>query len=282
MQIIILFLSILFLSGCEKKDIAPHVYQQSVMNTMAEISLWDDGEEPARTGFREMERLEELFSRFKAGSDISRINKSLSAKVSKECVYLVKKSMYYAKLTGGAFDVTKKGAAVVVDGNTISIGKETELDLGGIAKGYAVDRVVGILKRKKVDRAMVNLGGNFYLIGYPPGKRYWVVGIKNPLNPEKLIGRLRLETECGVATSGNYERPGHIMNPKTGKSADSVLSVTIVAPTALEADALSTGVFVLGREMGAELVEKLPGVEGVIIDNNAVWVSSGLKDKFVK
>lgn len=230
----------------------PTTYTDLAMGTVVEITLWEDGE-VARLGFEEIKRIEDKFRIYKPDSD-------------SETEYLIQVSFRYNNITSGAFDIDYR--------------HDGKYDFGGIGKGYAVDRVAKIFKENGVKRAMINLGGNLYLIGYPPWKNYWTVGIKDPKEPDRLIGRIRLDKELGVATSGDYERPGHIINPKTGKSPDYVLSVTIVAPTATGADALSTGVFVLGREKGAELIEKLPEVEGVIIDKDGVWVSSGLKDKY--
>lgn len=223
------------------------------MGTIVEFTLWDHNE-VAELGFKEIKRIEDKFSIYKFNPD------------TEEGEYLIQESEKYNKITNGAFDVTYR--------------PDKKYDFGGIGKGYAVDRVAKIFKKNGVKRAMINLGGNLYLIGYPPGKNHWTVGIKDPKEPDRLIGRIRLDKELGVATSGNYERPGHIINPKTGKSVTDLLSVTIVAPTATSADALSTGVFVLGRGKGMEIIEKLPEVEGVIIDKDGVWVSSGLKDKY--
>lgn len=241
MRLVSIFLSLLLLIGCSHKE----VHTELIMGTVAEISVWGDGK-TADLGFKEIKRIEDKFRIYKPDSDT-------------ETEYLIKESFRYNKITNGAFDIDYR--------------HDGKYDLGGIAKGYAVDRVVQIFKKEGVKRAMVNIGGNLFLFG----KKSWSVGIKDPNAPNRLIGRIRLDKELGIATSGNYERPGHIIDPHTGKSVAHVLSVTIVGPTAMEADALSTGVFVLGRERGMELIEKLPDVEGVIIDKEGVWVSSGLE-----
>lgn len=254
--LICFILSLLFLTGCSSK---PAVYTELIMGTVVEISLWEN-EEKSELGFNEVRRIDNKFSLYKPDSEL------LRNELSEEGRYLVSESIRYNKITDGAFDITYR--------------KDKKYDLGGIAKGYAADRVAQIFRENGIKRAMINMGGNLYLLGFPRGKKFWTIGIKDPKEPNKLIGKIRLNKEAGVATSGNYEKPGHIIDPRTGKSVFHVLGVTIVASTAMEADALSTGIFVLGREKGMELVEKMPNVEAVIIDIEGVWVSSGLKDKY--
>lgn len=269
-------LTFLSLAGCSRNIQPPNVYTRLMMDTVVEFSIWGKGS-VAGLGFGEIQRIQEKFSIFREDSEISRINKGLPVEMSEEFRYLIDEANRYSELTHGAFDITYR--------------QDKKYDLGGIAKGYAVDRIADIFKENGVTRAMVNIGGNLYLIGYPSGKDYWTIGIKHPMQPDKLIGRLRLDKELGVATSGLYERPGHIINPKTGEAADGVLSVTIIAPKAMTADALSTGIFVLGRDKGMELIESLPEVDGVIIDISphqnfwcgdiyGVRVSSGLKGRY--
>lgn len=254
------------LSGCSKNYSKPVTYTNLLMGTFIEISVWEKAD-VAGLCFNEIERIENKFSIYKNNSEISRINSGeLKEPVSEECRYLLDKAEEYNKITEGAFD--------------ISYNKKLKYDLGGIGKGYAADRVSSVLKENNIINAMINVGGNLRLIGMPPGKEFWTIGIKDPNKPDRLIGRLILDKECGVSTSGNYEQPGHIINPKTGLKADDVLSVTIIASNAITADALSTGVFVLGKEKGMTLIEKLPDVEGIIIDRNGISISSGLKDKY--
>jgi thiamine biosynthesis lipoprotein len=250
------------------------------MSTIAEITLFSDNKKAIKESFEEIKRIENKFSRFNKESEISKINLNGSAVVSGECIDLLKESIRYKEITNGAFDITKNNGNIFFSGNDVKLGKDTQIDLGGIAKGYAVDKIAGILRKNNIKRSMINIGGNLYLIGLPQSKNHWVVGIKDPSSPSKLKGRIKLNKEAGVSTSGDYERPGHIINPKTGESVKDVLSVTIIAKTATEADALSTGVFVLGGGKGMELIEKLPDVEGIIIDKDGVYVSSGLKDKY--
>lgn len=169
-----------------------------------------------------------------------------------------------------------------------------KIDLGAIGKGYAVDRAIGALRRHGVKRALVNASGSIFALGTKADKTKWTVGIRHPRGSrEQFFATLQIENQ-GVATSGDYEnffvrdgkRYSHLLDPRTGKPVDNgMLSVTIVAQTATEADALSTSIFVLGVDKGLRLIENLDGVEGALIRTKDagsneldVVVSSGLKN----
>ena len=221
--------------------------------------------------------------------------------VSEELFGLIKAAFKYSGATSGAFDITARpivrlwgfqgGTAalpsddqiasvlkfvgydkVALDGNklTVTLPEGMQLDLAGIGKGYGVDRCVEILRSRGVTSALVNLGGNMYAIGVPHGRSGWSIGIREPHGEPGIVGKLLLRDEA-VATSGNYEnfvmidgrKYGHIVDPRTGRTIDHILAVTVVARTALGADALSTGLFVLGHEEGAKAVENIPGVKAI-------------------
>ncbi|MFQ5835694.1 MAG: FAD:protein FMN transferase, partial [bacterium] len=160
--------------------------------------------------------------------------------------------------------------------------KGMQIDLGGIAKGYAVDRAIESLRKNGIRRALVNAGGDLYALGSGPGKEKWQVGIQDPREEDKLLGIIKVK-DVGVATSGDYRRYftiegrrfSHIVNPKTGQTVQDVpMSVTVIAPDATTADALATGVFVLGPQKGIELIESLPQVEGMIVSEGMKRISS--------
>ena len=154
-----------------------------------------------------------------------------------------------------------------------------KIDLGGIAKGYICDLVVTSLIRNGIEHALVNIGGTIYAFGKPMGRKQWNVGIRDPRDTKKIDQTVYLD-ESAIATSGDYEqffmhegkRYSHILNPKTGYPVEDVISVTVRAPSAMVADALSTGIFVLGIEEGIRLADRLVGVEAYIVyqDNNTV------------
>ncbi|MGM0419681.1 MAG: FAD:protein FMN transferase [Bacillota bacterium] len=170
------------------------------------------------------------------------------------------------------------------------------IDLGAIAKGYAAELAAESLQDNGVETAFVNLGGNIVLIGTKPDQSPWKIGVQNPSSDRgALMGVITAESnyfsdKLAITTSGDYERYfeedgktyHHIISPFTGKNVDNgIASTTIVSQDPVEADALSTGIFVMGLEAGMELIESLEEVEIVFVTNDQdVYVSSGLTDIF--
>ncbi|HHT9134848.1 MAG TPA: FAD:protein FMN transferase [Candidatus Avalokitesvara rifleensis] len=260
-----------------------------------------------KEAFEEMERLDGLMSNYKSSSELSRINREASrapTKCAPELLGVIEDSLDYSTLTEGAFDITVeplvnkwgfytgkvgvpnmdeiKSILPAVSYKNIDIQGQgdskliafkhpgTKIDLGGIGKGYAADKAVEVLKRRGITSAMVNLGGNIYALGRPPGASAWKIGVQHPRQRDFLLGYLELENK-GVATSGDYERffmidgkrYSHIIDPRTGMPAHGLISVTVTADSAMEADALSTGAFILGPKRGAELLDGREGVGGI-------------------
>ena len=167
--------------------------------------------------------------------------------------------------------------------------KGMRVHLGGIGKGYAVDRAAAILRGRGINDFMIQSGGDLYVAGRR-GDRAWRAGIQDPRGPEGTSFAAMDLTDSAFTTSGDYERffmkdghrYHHIIDPDTGLPATGSRSVTIVARTATLADALDTGIFILGPEKGMALIERLNGVEGVIVTgSNNVLVSSGLAGRLV-
>lgn len=166
---------------------------------------------------------------------------------------------------------------------------DMRLDLGAIAKGYAADEVRDILEDEGIESAYINLGGNVLVIGGKPDDSTWKVGIQDPRhNRGNVMGVIEVKDKT-IVTSGNYERYfeengviyHHIIDPTTGFPARSgIMSVSIVSDDSFDADALSTSIFILGEEQGLELVNKLEGVEALIIrEDLGIIITNGLKDK---
>ena len=159
-----------------------------------------------------------------------------------------------------------------------------KITLGGIAKGYAVDEGLKVLGEMGFKNALINAGGDISTLGGKPNAP-WVVAMENPENRTQAIAKFNIEDRA-VATSGNYVRfynesakVGHIMDPRTGFSVAGCWSVSIIADNCTHADALATAAFVLGPQHGMQLIESLPGVEGLIIDSAGnILESSGLED----
>lgn len=233
--------------------------------------------------------LEERLSVFIPTSDITRLNQGAGGNfvgVSEDTVAVLASALEYARLTAGAFDVTvgpllrcwgfydRPPPARMPDAETLAEARQLvgyghlglsnrsarleqagmAVDLGGIAKGYAVDVCYRRLIQTGASNLLVNLGGNIRCGGSPGGGRSWRIAVRNPFDAERPLGTLNLSDGLAVATSGNYERFvviggkkfAHIIDPRTGFPVRGMASVTVVAPTAVEADALSTGLFVLG------------------------------------
>jgi thiamine biosynthesis lipoprotein len=259
-------------------------------------------------GFNEFKRIENMMSYFKPDSELSKVNREAFArpvKVSRELFEILQTSVDYSRLSNGAFDITvgplvdlwhKAGEVneipdenaiaaaksrvgyekLILDTNTMTVRFAVEgmrIDLGGIAKGYAVDKVVEIMKRKGATGGMVDSGGNIRCFGKPANKGEWVVGVQDPnLENDNPLMVLRLDN-MAVATSGDYRRfveaggqkISHIIDANTAGGANKLSGDTIIAPTATGADALSTAVNVLGPEKGLELVERILDVEAILI-----------------
>jgi len=279
------------------------------MGTEAKVEFQSDSKNLAdkliKEVVAEMRRIDHLMSPFKPESELSQLNQKgfkKTFKVSNEMFRLLELSVEYSELTNGSFDVTfsslgylydfKKGLkpsqkeiehltssidyqSIVLMPETNSVkfkNKNTRIDLGGIAKGHAVDQCIEILKSAGIKNAFVNAGGDSRVIG-KKNDRLWYIGIRDPRDKSKLIVNLPLE-EVAISTSGDYERffikdnvrYHHILDPKTGDSARDSQSVTVLASNSTDADALSTSVFVLGPEKGLALINSIPDVSAIIID----------------
>jgi thiamine biosynthesis lipoprotein len=296
----------LVVSSCTNER--PYTKETFVMGTKASVTIYglsdERAESAASDALRELHRVESVMSTWKKDSEISRLNKHPTGtpfRVSDELLSMIDSSLFYSKVTSGGFDITayplvrlwgfsggiprlpgggeiERALALVGyekimirrDSSTVTLAPGMSIDLAGIAKGYGVDRCVSILKENGVGKALVNLGGNIYALGAPPGRDGWSIGIRDPLGGTGIVGSLLLRDEA-AATSGNYEnfveiegeRYGHIMDPHSGKPVRNVLSVTVVAPTALASDALSTGLFVRGIGDAREIVDTMSGVRAI-------------------
>ena len=165
--------------------------------------------------------------------------------------------------------------------------KNLKLDFGAIAKGLAIDQAVYQLKRLGIDNGVINAGGDIRILGHH-GQAPWKIAIRHPRN-DKPIGWIAFESDESIVTSGDYERYfdyedkrfHHILDPETGFPSSKMLSVTVLANSAMEADALSTALFVLDYEKGSLLVEQTEGVEALWLDaGQNLFLSSGLKQRF--
>ncbi len=285
-------------------------FHQVAMGTVIEITLVGDNEEKANKAalqaFQEIKRIETLLSPRLDSSDVSRINRSAGAewvRVSQETAEVIKKAREISKLSEGRFDITvgpltelwrkarenkRPPSAEEVEerldlvnyrniemdqgGKVFLTKKGMAIDLGGIAKGYGVDRAFDVLRFLGYKNMIVNAGGDLRTGGLK-NNQPWSIGIQHPRESQKILTRVSV-SDRAVATSGDYEtffiyegkRYHHIFDPKDGFPPERCQSVTIVTKDCATADALATAVFVLGPKKGYSLCQKLGGVDCLIVD----------------
>jgi thiamine biosynthesis lipoprotein len=284
--------------------------EEAIMGTAIRVELWCEQRAAAHAALAavmdEMHRIDAAMSPYLADSELSRINREAAAgplRVSREMLDLLARSIEFSELSGGAFDVTyaavghlydyrrgiKPGddelarARAAVGFRNLLLDRDAgtvrfacagmRIDLGGFAKGYAVERGAAILRQHGIAHAIVTAGGDSRIVGDRRG-RPWTIGIRDPRRPGEVVAVLPLE-DVAISTSGDYERYfddeggvrcHHIIDPGTGRSPAEVHGVTVVAPDGLVSEALSKSVFVLGLDRGMRLVASLPGVDAVVID----------------
>lgn len=305
----LMLLTILAMSATPSLQAAWHQDTQPIMGTRVHAELWHA--DAGRAGrlldrvMAEMRRIDATYSPYLETSALSELNRNAPkgwVHVSAETFDLLVRSRRMSELTDGAFDITyasvgryydyRKGlrpdearvrkAVEAIDYRYVELDPAgprvryahpgVYVDLGGIAKGYAVDRCIELLRRAGVTHASVSAGGDAYIIGDRRGEP-WSVGIRDPRNENVMSAVLPL-MDTAVPTSGDYERffeengvrYHHILDPATGGSARDSRSVTILGADTTLTDASSTSVFVLGPERGLALIDRLPGVDAVIID----------------
>jgi thiamine biosynthesis lipoprotein len=297
-----------------------HWREAAIMGTRIAVEVWHEDPAQAEAAIdaiiAEMHRVDELMSSYKPDSQLSRINRDAAAmpvKVDRELVDLIARALEFSELSGGAFDITYASVGylydyrehrhpsqeqieaalpaigwrhVVVDRKASTVRflqPGVRIDLGGIAKGYAVDSSIRILRGLGITNGTVTAGGDSRILGDRRG-RPWMVGIRHPDDPDRIIARIPLE-DAAISTSGDYERYfdeggvryHHIIDPHTGKSPVGVRSVTVIGPEAVTTEGLTKSVFVMGPERGMELIEKQEGVDAVIVRSDGhVLYSSGL------
>ncbi|HUE86321.1 MAG TPA: FAD:protein FMN transferase [Vicinamibacterales bacterium] len=313
--------------GCAPDEPRLIVKAHRTMGSEVRVTVWTAQESVAYDAFdavfAEFDRLDALLSIWKPGSDVLRINAGAGqapVAVSPETIEILQAAQRVSVWTDGKFDITfgalsdvwrfdhdqdnrVPGAVeiaarlplvdhrrVVVDAGAGTAFVEVagmRIHLGGIGKGYAVDRAVALLRVYGIRDFMVQFGGDLYVSGQP-GDGPWRLGINDPRGaPDESFATIDLR-DATFSTSGDYERffiadgvrYHHLLDPETGHPARDSRSVTIVAASAMVADALSTGVFIMGAHKGMELVERLPDVEAVIVSaGNEVLISSGLRGR---
>lgn len=282
---------------------------EPIMGTRVHAELWHEDPAAGRAVLdaviEEMRRIEAEYSPYIEESELSRLNREAAAgwlQTTAEMIDLLSRSAQVSRMTGGAFDITYASVGRYYDYRTgerpndaaLAEGLEAInyafveldltshsvrfahplvfIDLGGIAKGFAVDRCIELMVARSITQGSVAAGGDSRIIGDRRGEP-WTVGIQDPRDETAMAVLLPL-VDTAVSTSGDYERffvedgvrYHHILDPRTGDSARESMSVTILGPEATLTDALSTSVFVLGPDKGLALIDRLPGIDAIIID----------------
>ena len=299
------------------------------LGTINEITLYDitkkDGDRILKKCESILKDIDNKMSSQITSSEVSKINNSSGdayVKVSDETYYVIKQAINFSSISNDTFDIsigpiidlwgigtenanlpTKKQIKdalslvnyknILLDDNNKSIklaNKYMKINLGGIAKGYAADQIYEYLNEEKLDRALINLGGNIYVLGNKKINQPFSIGIQDPTKPRgNSIGNIKVSNKS-VVTSGIYERYfkknnkiyHHMLDPHTGYPFDNNLSsVTIICDKSIICDALSTTTFGLGIKKGLKLVESLDGVDAIFITKDKkIYLSSNLKNKF--
>ncbi len=307
----------LIVRNCRREPVSADSGFRVVMGTFAHIiAVADDGRTARAAIERAMARItavDEMMSNYKPDSQLSEVNRDAyrgPVRVDDELFKVISTSLEYSRETGGAFDVTigpvtalwRKAAGeerrpterelaeakarvgydkLQVDPQNRTIRFSVDgmlLDLGGIAKGYAIDMAVEAMRSAGARGGMVDIGGDLRCFGTPPkNKPHWTIGLQDPTDEEagqSVLLKLKL-SDSAIATSGDYrrfvvidgQRQSHIMDPRAGNSARGLSSVTVITPYAIDADALATSVTVMGAKKGMEFIEMIDTAEAILIDD---------------
>ncbi len=331
MSVILGALTLMIVAGCILQDRKEEsetacVRQLFAMDTVMSFTAYGPGaEEAVEAAMEEIERLDALLSTGNESSEISQLNAAGSFVVSEDTQTLLKEAKEIGSLTGGLFDVTiyplmklwgfptgeyrvpekeeisnllsfVDSSQIELNGNQVTLGEGQEIDLGGIAKGYASDRVMEIYREYGITSGMVSLGGNIETLGRKPDGTAWKIGIQNPdLSSEAANSDILLALDVenqAVITSGGYERYFeengetyiHILDPRTGYPADAgLLSVTVVSENGMLADALSTSLFIMGLSDASAYWKTYGAEEGksfelILVDTaGTIYATEGLE-----
>jgi thiamine biosynthesis lipoprotein len=303
-----------------------------VMGTFAHLKAIakdrDTAKKCVESAFAELQKVDNLMSDYKSDSEISHLNSDAAKsrlKVSASTFMVLQKSVEFSRLSEGAFDITIgplaelwRSAAEVnsvpteaelavarskvgyeklyLDPNEMTVRFAVEgmkLDLGGIAKGYAIDMAIEAMQAGGAIGGMVDVGGDIRCFGTPKDRNVWRIGLQNPSDPQgqdEVLLILKL-TDTAIATSGDYRRfvlvegkkRSHILNRNTGASAEKTSSVTIISQNAINADALATAVSVMGPQKGLALIEKIPQTEAILLtpEPNYQLIKTSGADKYI-
>jgi len=328
----LLVLAMLILTGAASLHTRHSVgYPIRTMGTYANITLVTAdsaaGQRLVHAALSEFVRVDSLMSNWTQTSEVARINRSAElgpVPMHAEVAGVVDAALRVGRESEGAFDITveplvrlwgflggpkRVPSMLEIEAAFVFVGpqhlmydsaaqtlqfdrKNVRIDLGGIAKGHAVDRAAAALRNAGVTDALVDLSGNMFALGSPATSPTWRIGVRDPRDRILYFARLPL-SEQAISTSGKYEQfvaqdgrtYGHIMDPRSGRPAEGLIAVTVIAPTAMEADAWSTSLFVLGPIAAKAKAKARADIDAVLVTPGSagvdtVWVEASLKDRF--
>ena len=317
--LIVSILICLLLCSCKENTAEEYTRTVFAMDTVMGLKIYSEhGGDALEQAENEIKRIDNLLDRGNENSEIYKINKDKSSNISKETAEVISTALSVSEETNGAFDITIAPIVdlwgfygnefrvpsedeiqstlksvgyeqVRLDGSNISIPDNVYIDLGGIGKGYASDMVAKVLRKNNISSAIISLGGNVYTIGKKADGSLWTIGIADPFNSSQHIGTIKVRDKA-VITSGGYQRYfekdgmiyHHIIDPKTGMSADSGLaSVTIISDNGIQADGLSTALFIMGLDKSTDFWRKNSNFEAIFVGNDgSIYITDGIADKF--
>lgn len=302
----------------------PYQETQFLLDTVIEITAYGPDAEPAvKAAFAEFKRIQKLSDRFDDNSQITAVNRAAGrqpVKVDPDVLAMLQEAKGVSAKVDGAFDVTigaltdlwgigHKGEFVptaaeieavlpLVDYRQIVLDEAAQtaylprpgmqLDIGGIGKGYAIDKAAAVLAAHGVKSALINAGGDVRAIGNKPDGKPWRIGVQHPRQSDGMIAKLALSEWDTMETSGDYQRYfmkdgvryAHILDPKTGQQPRELASVTLVYRAPQAKDIASSAFMVLGLERSLEMLKRFPGVEAIFVTaEGRVVVTPGLSGK---
>lgn len=309
---LLLTIFIILTSLPSQAETQKYIQAQYIMGTIFKIELYSDNQQKANLAFKnafsEIRKCDLILSDYRQDSELSKILEESSShpvKVSDDFFYITQRSLYFSKITDGAFDITieplvrlwgfKEKIFVKPDNKQIEevkkqIGYQNimldnenktvylknpylKMDFGAIGKGYAIDKAVKVIKEAGIKSAFIDSVSNQYYLGSPPNQKFWQVGIKNPRNLNQVIKYLYLKNKS-ISTSGDYEqffienntRYSHIINPKTGYPIKDAIASTIITDNSADADALSTSVLLLNDLQTNKIIKLFPKTQLIKIN----------------
>ena len=320
---VMILLCTLLLAGCGQQSVSADAEPQSIdlfaMDTTMTLTAYGDHAEDALAGAKsEIERLDALFSISSESGDIYALNRDHKADFQEDSLALLNRALEVSASTDGIFDCTIEPVMeawgfttqnyrvpgenalnellshvdyrqVQVDGNTVSIPDDVQIDLGGIAKGFTSDHMMQVFADSGVTSGIISLGGNVQALGLKPDGSRWRVAVQDPKNSEDNFAVIEIEDEA-VITSGGYQRYfeqdgttyHHIIDPRTGYPADSgIISSTIISHDGTLADGLSTSLFIMGVDDALDYWRAHSDeFDAILMDENGtVYVTDGIADR---